>query len=113
VMDYFQPATPVIIRMLASIISAANEAGKPVSICGELASDSNWTRLLLGLGLREFSINPPSFNEIKRVLGEADIEDCEELAANVLECRLRSETEKLLVKFQNNSILRGEPQLES
>ncbi len=54
----YDPLHPAVLHLLALVISGANKAGIPVSVCGEMAGDLAYTRLLLGLGLRQFSMNP-------------------------------------------------------
>jgi len=54
----YDPLHPAVLQLLAHVIGSANKAGIPVSVCGEMAGDLAYTRLLLGLGLRQFSMNP-------------------------------------------------------
>lgn len=61
--DSFHPA---VLRLISQTIDAARKAGKPVSVCGELAGDPKATRLLLGMGLSEFSMHPVSLLRVKR-----------------------------------------------
>ena len=53
----YDPLHPAILHLLSHVIGSANKAGIPVSVCGEMAGDISYTRLLLGLGLRQFSMN--------------------------------------------------------
>jgi phosphotransferase system enzyme I (PtsI) len=52
-------------------IRAGEAAGIPVSMCGEMAADPRYTRLLLGLGLREFSMQPSCLLEVKRIINNS------------------------------------------
>jgi phosphotransferase system enzyme I (PtsI) len=54
----YDPLHPAILLLLSHVISGANKAGIPVSVCGEMAGEISYTRLLLGLGLRQFSMHP-------------------------------------------------------
>ncbi len=54
----YDPLHPAVLLLLSHIISGANKAGVPVSVCGEMAGEHAYTRLLLGLGLRQFSMHP-------------------------------------------------------
>lgn len=54
----YDPLHPAVLQLLALVISAANKAEVPVSVCGEMAGELTYTRLLLGLGLRQFSMHP-------------------------------------------------------
>ena len=60
------PFHPAVLRLIAGTIRAARRAGKPVSVCGEMAGDPHATRMLLGMGLREFSMHPASLLRVKR-----------------------------------------------
>jgi phosphotransferase system enzyme I (PtsI) len=53
----YDPLHPAVLHLLAHVISSANKANVPISICGEMAGEVAYTRLLLGLGLRQFSMN--------------------------------------------------------
>ncbi|WP_304335005.1 phosphoenolpyruvate--protein phosphotransferase [Conchiformibius steedae] len=73
----YQPAHPAVIRLLAHIIRTANRMGKGVSLCGEMAGDPAYTRLLLGLGLRRFSMNTANLLAVKEIVLGSDIEKLE------------------------------------
>jgi phosphotransferase system enzyme I (PtsI) len=53
----YDPLHPAVLHLLAHVISSANKADIPISVCGEMAGEVSYTRLLLGLGLRQFSMN--------------------------------------------------------
>ncbi|ULJ62472.1 phosphoenolpyruvate--protein phosphotransferase [Wielerella bovis] len=73
----YQPAHPAIIKLLAHIIRTANRMGKTVSVCGEMAGDTQYTRLLLGLGLRTFSMNPSNLLSVKDAILHAHADKLE------------------------------------
>src|SRR5512135_3515070 len=54
----YDPLHPAVLHLLAQVIGSANKAGVPISVCGEMAGELAYTRLLLGLGLRQFSMHP-------------------------------------------------------
>ncbi|MHB1115935.1 phosphoenolpyruvate--protein phosphotransferase [Sideroxydans sp.] len=54
----YDPLHPAILELLSHVITTANKAGIPVSVCGEMAGELSYTRLLLGIGLRQFSMHP-------------------------------------------------------
>ena len=54
----YDPLHPAVLQLLSHIISRAKKAGIPVAVCGEMAGELAYTRLLLGLGLRQFSMHP-------------------------------------------------------
>ncbi len=67
---YYQSYSPAFIRLLAGVIRAFNNTGKEISMCGELAGDPKATAVLIGLGLRKFSMNASSIAKIKWKLSE-------------------------------------------
>jgi phosphotransferase system enzyme I (PtsI) len=62
----YDPLHPAVLHLLSHVISGANKAGIPVSVCGEMAGELSYTRLLLGLGLRQFSMHPAQLLAIKQ-----------------------------------------------
>ena len=54
----YDPLHPAVLQLLSNVIGIANKAGMPVSVCGEMAGELAYTRLLLGFGLRQFSMHP-------------------------------------------------------
>lgn len=62
---------PAVLRLVAHTINAGERAGKPVAVCGEMAGDANLTRLLLGLGLTEFSMQSQQLLDVKREVRRA------------------------------------------
>ena len=76
----YQPGHPAILRLLRQIIDAGAKAGKSVSVCGEMSSDINFTLLLLGMGLRTFSVVPPIIPELKKLIRSVSIEEAQAVA---------------------------------
>jgi len=68
----YDPLHPAILKLIKLSIDAANSAGIPISMCGEMAGDVHFSRLLAGLGLRDFSMQPNSLLHIKKSLLNAD-----------------------------------------
>src|SRR5574340_507782 len=62
----YDPLHPAVLHLVAHTIRSARKAGKPVSVCGEMAGDALLTRLLLGLGLRNFSMHPAHVLAVKQ-----------------------------------------------
>lgn len=81
----YQPFHPAVIRALKGVFTAANKAGKKVSICGELGGDPMATLLLLGLGkVDELSMDPHSIPRVKKIVRSANLMDAKKLADHVL-----------------------------
>ena len=68
----YDPCHPAVLRLIADTIAECNAQGKNVSVCGEMAGDVTMTRLLLGLGLRRFSMHPSQILAVKQQILRAD-----------------------------------------
>ena len=80
----YDPVNPAVLRLIATTIDAGTDADIPVAMCGEMASDVRYTRLLLGLGLREFSVHPSMLLEVREVINETDVDAIAKQARAVL-----------------------------
>jgi phosphoenolpyruvate-protein phosphotransferase (PTS system enzyme I) len=69
----FDPLHPAVLMLIRSVIRAGADARVPVTLCGEMAGDLRYTRLLLGLGLREFSMNAASLLEVKWLIQNSEV----------------------------------------
>jgi phosphoenolpyruvate-protein phosphotransferase (PTS system enzyme I) len=81
----YDPMHPAVLRLLAETIRECNAQGKGVSVCGEMAGDVSYTRLLLGLGLRSFSMHPAQILAVKQEVLRADASRLVAWAQQVLE----------------------------
>ena len=68
----YDPLHPAVLQLLANTIAQGAAAGKEVSLCGEMAGDPAYTRLLLGLGLRHFSMHPTQLLRVKQEVLRSD-----------------------------------------
>ena len=68
----FDPTHPAILQLIRTTIAAGRELATPVAMCGEMAGDPRYTKLLLGLGLRHFSMQPGALLGIKEIILDAD-----------------------------------------
>ena len=100
----FDPLHPAVLRLIKMTIEAADNRGIPVSMCGEMAGDPKYTRLLLGLGLREFSMQPGSLLEIKRIILASDLRKLRQQVAILME-RIDIDDVSQLVDELNNEPL--------
>jgi len=64
---------PAVLKLIKMTIEAGRSAGIPVAMCGEMAGDPRFTRLLLGMGLSEFSMQPTALQEVKQVINSSSI----------------------------------------
>ena len=88
----YDPLHPSVLRLIKNTIDAGKAAGIPVSMCGEMAGDTTYTRILLGMGLREFSMDPASLLEVKR---QIRLTDTGRLAGPVAALLKTAEPEKI------------------
>jgi phosphotransferase system enzyme I (PtsI) len=95
----YDPLHPAVLQLIRMTIQAGAAAKIPVAMCGEMAGDPRFTRLLLGLGLTEFSMHPTSVLEVKRQIIESDVALLRERVTQILEgtdgLKLRDEVEAL------------------
>ncbi|MBA3595625.1 MAG: phosphoenolpyruvate--protein phosphotransferase [Polaromonas sp.] len=80
----YDPCHPAVLRLIADTIAECNAQGKGVSVCGEMAGDTSMTRLLLGMGLRSFSMHPSQILAVKQQVLRADTGKLQRWAQEVL-----------------------------
>ncbi|MGH8807403.1 MAG: putative PEP-binding protein, partial [Noviherbaspirillum sp.] len=80
----YNPLHPAVLYLLASTIATGAKAGIPVSVCGEMAGDTKLTRLLLGMGLREFSMHPTQLLSVKQEILNSDLNTVVPLTRKIL-----------------------------
>lgn len=81
---YYDPYQPAVIHSIKRVVDVAAAAGKPVSLCGEMAADPLNAVLLLGMGIREFSLSAPSIPVVKQTILKIDSTTAREMAEKVL-----------------------------
>ena len=81
----YDPLHPAVLQLLARTIAEGRAQGKPVSVCGEMAGDVTMTRLLLGMGLRSFSMHPSQVLAVKQQILRSDTRKLEAWAQRLLE----------------------------
>jgi phosphotransferase system enzyme I (PtsI) len=92
----YEPLHPAILRVIMMVRRAAARRRIPVSLCGEMASDPAVLALLVGLGLREFSMTPGAINLARQVLAELRSDDLRALVRRLLRLRTSDEIEQEL-----------------
>ncbi len=90
------PVHPSILRLLRGVAQAARDASLPVAVCGAVASDLLAVPLLVGLGLRELSMEAAAIPEIKAALGRVTIAQCENIAKRALLAHTVTEVDEIL-----------------
>ena len=80
----YSPHNPAVLRLIRDVIQAGRRAGVDVAVCGEMAGSPIYCALLLGLGLRSFSMAPKDIPEIKRIVRRTTLKQCESIARKVL-----------------------------
>ncbi len=96
----YDPLHPAVLRLIHLTIEAGEQAGIPVSMCGEMAGDTRYTLLLLALGLTEFSMHPSSVLEVKRIILEADVKHLRQLGRKLVASGNAVETAELLHRLR-------------
>lgn len=97
----YNPLHPAVLWLIARIIQSANRARVPVSICGEMAGDIQFTRLLLGLGLQQFSMFPAQLLNVKREVLSSYLPDVIPLAHRIVKTENSEKIFALLAKLNN------------
>lgn len=92
----YQPAHPAVLKLVQHVIRTANRMGKTVSVCGEMAGDTAFTRLLLGMGLRRFSMNPNNLLAVKDIVLHSNTLELENETARLMRNEDPEKIEKLL-----------------
>ncbi len=95
----YDPLHPAVLHLIAHTIQAANRGGTPVAICGEMAGEARLTRLLLGFGLRNFSMHAQQLLEIKERVLRTNLAEAQPLAQRVLRQSDPAKTRELLDKL--------------
>jgi phosphotransferase system enzyme I (PtsI) len=95
----YDPLHPAVLTLVANTIQSATRGGVPVAVCGEMAGDLQLTRLLLGLGLRNFSMHPAQLLAIKERVLRTNLSEVQPLAQRVLRNSDPAKTRELLARL--------------
>jgi phosphoenolpyruvate-protein kinase (PTS system EI component) len=96
VSEYYQPLNPAVLALMRFTIRAGAAHHKPVSVCGEMARDPLYVRLLLGMGLRIFSVNPAYLPLVKSILLKSSLQQTKELWNTVKRLKTHEEIQEVL-----------------
>jgi phosphotransferase system enzyme I (PtsI) len=94
----YKPLHPSILRLVKFIIETAVQAGRRVTVCGEMAADPLSALILLGFGLREFSMNPIFIPRIKRMLRAVEFRTVRRIVARAMDLRTAQEVEEFVTE---------------
>jgi phosphotransferase system enzyme I (PtsI) len=95
----YDPLHPAVLQLIAGTIQAAGRGRRPVAVCGEMAGEPPLTRLLLGFGLRNFSMHPSQLLAVKERVLHTRLEEARPLARRVLRASDPAKTRALLAKL--------------
>jgi phosphotransferase system enzyme I (PtsI) len=98
----YKPLHPAVLRLIDITLQAGENASIPVSLCGEMASDVQYTRLLLGMGLRYFSVQANSLLEIKHIINNSNISELSPRVRKILTLPDANQIEKQLLQLNKN-----------
>ena len=96
----YDPLNPAVLRLIHTTIKAGEKETIPVAMCGEMAGETKYTRLLLGLGLRVFSVHPATLLEVKQIVIDSNIGDLEALAKKALKAKSGIEVANIMRKSE-------------
>jgi phosphotransferase system enzyme I (PtsI) len=97
----YDPLHPAVLHLVAHTIQSANRSGTPIAVCGEMAGDTRLTRLLLGFGLRNFSMHAQQLLAIKERVLRTNLAEAQPLAQRVLRQSDPAKTRELIEKLNS------------
>ena len=107
VSDLYQEFSPAVLRTIKKIVDEAKLAGKPLSLCGEMAADTLAMPILVGLGLESLSISPATIPYAKRIIKSFNYKDAKKMADKCITVCYEAEIEETIQKFfEENDITR-------
>ena len=95
----YDPLHPAVLHLIANTIRTGERMKVPVAVCGEMAGDVTLTRLLLGFGLREFSMHPANLLTIKQQVLKSDLGELDKLSSRILRADDPEKAKRLLEKL--------------
>lgn len=97
----YDPLHPAVLRLIQMTIEAGKSNQVPVAMCGEMAGDEQYTRLLLGMGLTDFSVQPTSLLEVKNVIINTDVSTLDKPVRKLLSLDTAEEIREQLALINN------------
>jgi phosphotransferase system enzyme I (PtsI) len=96
VSSLYDPTEPAVLNLVKKVIESCNKAKIDVSVCGEMAGEAFYTKVLLGLGLKSFSMHPQAIPEVKNIILRSDTEKIAKAIHKVLKCDDKATRESLI-----------------
>jgi len=93
-----QPLAPPVLLVLKNVIEACIEANKPVTVCGEMAGTPKAFILLMGMGLRRFSMSPAFIPSIKQLASQISVHDAQQIVQSVMKLKTTSQVKKFMAR---------------
>ncbi len=84
VVSLYSPAQPAVLRLIEMVLQTCEQRNVPVNLCGQMSGSTTYTMLLLGMGLRNFSVTPSAIPEIKKICRSVTMSQCREVAEHAL-----------------------------
>jgi phosphotransferase system enzyme I (PtsI) len=104
VTDLYNPLHPSVLTLVQVTVNAANRRGIPVAICGEIAGDPVALPLLIGMGVREFSMNPAKIFEVCQQVNRIDLESARTLASAIMSGLTTTTVKRKLESFASTLV---------
>ena len=98
----YDPLHPAVLKLIQITLQAGEKANIPVGMCGEMAGDPRYTRLLLGMGLRDFSAHPATVPEVKSIINASSVKDLQAPCKRILSTATRPDKIHELVDALND-----------
>jgi len=98
----YHPLHPAILRSIRMVVQAANQAGKPVAMCGDMAGDPRFCWVLLGLGLRSLSMAPRQIPMVKSIIRSTRLGEAEKLTEEIMALKTEDEIEEVVNRTMKN-----------
>ncbi|MDB5056068.1 MAG: phosphoenolpyruvate--protein phosphotransferase, partial [Bacilli bacterium] len=92
----YQPYHPAILRLIHMFVKAADQEGKWVGMCGEMAGDRVAVPILLGMGLKELSMSAAAIPSTRALLSKISFQDCTSVIAEILNLETEEEVEQMV-----------------
>tara|TARA_B100001996_G_scaffold135499_1_gene103166 strand:+ start:3704 stop:5455 length:1752 start_codon:yes stop_codon:yes gene_type:complete len=98
----YNPLNSAVLSLIKTVIDAGVKNNIPVALCGEMAGDINYTKLLLGLGLKSFSMHPSAIPEIKNIIINSNLSELKATTKKIIESDDTNEKIQLVQKLNNS-----------